>query len=85
MELKDLFQEAILNSKLLAEKPDNDTLLKLYALYKQATEGDANSDGPANAFDFVAKFKHDAWSKLKGLTKDTAMQQYVDLINNLRG
>ncbi len=85
MELKDLFQEAILNSKSLAEKPDNDTLLKLYALYKQATEGDNSSDGPENAFDFVAKFKHDAWSKLKGLTKDTAMQQYVDLINNLKG
>jgi len=85
MELKDLFQEAILNSKSLAEKPDNDTLLKLYALYKQATEGDASSDGPANAFDFVAKFKHDAWSNLKGLATDTAMQQYVDLVNQLKG
>lgn len=85
MELNDLFQEAILNSKLLTEKPDNDTLLKLYALYKQATEGDANSEGPSNTFDFVAKFKHDAWTKLKGKAKDVAMQEYISLVNNLKG
>ena len=85
MELKHLFEEAVANSKLLSEKPDNNTLLELYALYKQSTEGDATGDGPANAFDFVAKFKHEAWAKLNGTTKEAAMQQYVELITKLKG
>jgi diazepam-binding inhibitor (GABA receptor modulator, acyl-CoA-binding protein) len=85
MELNSLFEQAVANSKTLAEKPDNDTLLKLYALYKQGTEGDNNGEGPANAFDFVAKFKHEAWSKLAGTTKEAAMQQYIDLVSTLKG
>ena len=85
MELQHLFEEAVANSKLLSEKPDNNTLLELYALYKQSTEGDATGDGPANAFDFVAKFKHEAWAKLNGTTKEAAMQQYVELITKLKG
>jgi diazepam-binding inhibitor (GABA receptor modulating acyl-CoA-binding protein) len=85
MSLQELFLEAVANSKTLSEKPDNDTLLKLYALYKQATEGDNKEEGPSNMFDFVAKFKHEAWAKLQGLTKDTAMQQYIDLVKELKG
>jgi len=85
MELKTLFEQAVANSKLLSQKPDNETLLKLYSLYKQATEGDAGADGPSNPFDFVGKAKHDAWTALKGLTAETAMQQYVDLVNQLKG
>ncbi len=85
MELNELFQEAVAASKTLSAKPDNDTLLKLYALYKQATEGDNNGSGPSNAFDFVAKFKHEAWAKLKGLGKEDAMQQYIDLVQSLKG
>lgn len=85
MSLQELFTTAVANSKTLTEKPDNETLLKLYSLYKQATEGDNNDAGPENMFDFVAKFKHEAWVKLKGMTKDDAMQQYVDLINKLKG
>ena len=85
MELKQLFEAAIANSKMLSEKPDNDTLLKLYALYKQSTEGDNTGEGPANAFDFVAKFKHEAWAKLAGTSKETAMQEYVDLVTKLKG
>lgn len=85
MELQEIFQQAVANSKLLSSKPDNETLLKLYSLYKQATEGDNNESAPANAFDFIAKFKHEAWSKLKGLSQTDAMQQYVDLVNNLKG
>ncbi len=85
MELQQLFEAAIANSKTLSEKPDNDTLLKLYALYKQATEGDNTGEGPSNAFDFVAKFKHEAWAKLAGTAKETAMQQYVDLVTKLKG
>lgn len=82
--LQTLFEQSVANSKTLSEKPDNDTLLKLYALYKQATEGDASGSGPANAFDFVAKFKHEAWAKLSGLSKEDAMQQYVTLIDKLK-
>ena len=84
MELQQLFEAAIANSKTLSEKPDNDTLLKLYALYKQSTEGDNTGEGPANAFDFVAKFKHEAWAKLKGITKEDAMQKYIDLVTQLK-
>jgi len=60
MELQQQFEAAVANSKTLSEKPDNETLLQLYSLYKQATEGDCSSDqAPANPFDFVAKFKYD--------------------------
>ena len=84
MELSELFEQAVANSKTISEKPDNETLLKLYSLFKQATEGDNNSDGPVNAFDFVAKFKHAAWEKLKGTSKEDAMQQYIDLVTKLK-
>ncbi len=85
MELTTLFEQAVANSKTLAQKPDNETLLKLYSLFKQATEGDNTESGPSNAFDFVAKFKHDAWAKLKGISKEEAMQQYINLITELKG
>lgn len=84
MELQQSFAQAAADSKNLSQKPDNDILLKLYSLYKQSTEGDASGDGPANAFDFVAKFKYDAWEKLKGLSKEEAMQQYIDTVNGLK-
>ena len=85
MELSELFQEAVAGSKTLSEKPDNETLLKLYSLYKQATEGDNTGGGTDNMFDFVAKFKHEAWAKLAGTSKEAAMQQYVDLVKQLKG
>lgn len=85
MELKELFEQAIVNSKTLSKKPDNETLLKLYSLFKQGTEGDNSEGGPANMFDFVAKFKYEAWAKLKGLSKEDAMQQYIDLVTQLKG
>lgn len=85
MELKELFEKAAKESKELASKPDNETLLNLYALYKQATEGDVNTDPPSNAFDFVNKAKHSAWSDLKGKTKEGAMQEYVALVEKLKG
>jgi acyl-CoA-binding protein len=84
MDLQELFQQAIANSKTLSEKPDNETLLKLYALYKQGTEGDTQESGPSNPFDFVAKFKHEAWAKLAGTSKEDAMQLYVDLVSQLK-
>jgi acyl-CoA-binding protein len=85
MSLEALFQEAAVLSKTLSEKPDNETLLKLYSLYKQGSEGDTQESGPSNPFDFVAKFKHEAWAKLQGMSKEDAMQQYIDLVKQLKG
>ena len=85
MELQELFQQAAANSKTLAAKPDNETLLQLYSLYKQGTEGDNTGEAPSNPFDLVAKAKHMAWEELKGTSKEAAMQQYIDLVNKLKG
>lgn len=78
-------EQAVEESKNLSEKPSNETLLKLYSLYKQATEGDCIKEPPTNMFDFVAKAKYDAWISLKGLSKDEASKQYISLVNNLKG
>lgn len=85
MDLQKQFEEATTNSKNLSEKPSNEVLLQLYSLYKQATTGDVNSEPPSNPFDFVNKAKYDAWVSLKGKTKEAAMQEYVDLVNRLKG
>lgn len=84
MELKEQFEKAAKDSKELPSKPDNETLLKLYSLYKQGTEGDVNTDPPSNPFDFVNKAKHEAWTSIKGKTKDEAMQEYVALVEQLK-
>ena len=84
MQLLQNFELAVANSKTLTEKPDNETLLKLYSLYKQAIEGDNKETVTTNPFDFVAKFKQEAWSKLAGTTKENAMQQYIDIITALK-
>lgn len=84
MELKEQFVKAASDSKSLSEKPSNETLLQLYSLYKQATEGDAGSEAPGNPFDFVAKAKYEAWSELKGKSKEDAMKEYVSLVNKLK-
>ena len=76
------FEAAVLNSKNLAERPDNATLLKIYALYKQATAGDVSDKKPGFS-DMVGRAKWDAWNGLKGTSRDDAMQQYVDLIDSL--
>jgi len=84
MTVQEQFDQAVARSKSLSEKPGNDILLQLYALYKQATEGDINIDPPANMFDFVAKAKFDAWEAIKGKSKDSAMQEYVELVAKLK-
>ena len=76
------FDSAVANSKNLAERPDNATLLKLYALYKQASAGDVMEKKPGFG-DMVGRAKWDAWNSVKGTAKDDAMQQYVDLIGSL--
>ena len=85
MELKEQFEKAAADSKNLPAKPDNETLLQLYSLYKQGTEGDVNTDAPSNPFDFVGKAKYEAWSSLKGNTKEAAMEGYVALVEKLKG
>jgi diazepam-binding inhibitor (GABA receptor modulator, acyl-CoA-binding protein) len=84
MDLTALFEQAVADSKSLSDRPSNDTLLQLYSLYKQATEGDINIDPPANPFDFVSKAKYEAWAALKGKTKESAMQDYVQLVSKLK-
>lgn len=84
MELKDRFIKASEESKQLPKKPDNDTLLELYALFKQGNEGDVQGDPPSNPFDIVARAKYQAWEKKRGLTQEAAMQQYIDLVEKLK-
>ena len=81
--LKATFEQAVLDSKKLPEKPDNMTLLKIYALYKQATEGDCEGKRPGFT-DMVGRAKYDAWKGLEGKSADEAMQEYVDLIESLK-
>jgi len=83
-EIKSLFEQAAAASKSLAARPDNDTLLQLYALYKQGSSGDVSGDKPG-FFDFVATAKYEAWEGIKGLSSDDAMQQYIDLVKKLGG
>ena len=85
MELKEQFEQAVSGSKTLSQKPDNNTLLSLYSLYKQATEGDVSGDAPSNPFDFVARAKYTAWEGQKGKSADAAMQEYIDLVAKLKG
>ncbi|WP_218241314.1 acyl-CoA-binding protein [Comamonas fluminis] len=82
-DLNATFEESVKNSTSISERPDNATLLKIYALYKQATEGDNEGKKPSFT-DMVARAKWDAWTKLEGTTADEAKQQYIDLIASLR-
>jgi diazepam-binding inhibitor (GABA receptor modulating acyl-CoA-binding protein) len=82
-DLQAQFEAAAQVAQSLPNRPDNDTLLKLYALYKQATTGDASSTRPGFT-DFVGRAKYDAWAKLKGSSKDTAMRDYVALVQSLK-
>lgn len=83
-DLKAQFEQAAKDIKDLSERPDNDTLLKLYALFKQGADGDVSGPKPG-FFDFVGTAKYEAWAKLKGTTGDDAMKKYVDLVKKLRG
>ena len=82
LELKAAFDKAMAESKNLSERPDNATLLKIYALYKQGSTGD-NTEKKPGFSDMVARAKWDAWTKLKGVSTNDAMQQYIDLIAEL--
>jgi diazepam-binding inhibitor (GABA receptor modulator, acyl-CoA-binding protein) len=83
MTLQAEFDQALADSKNLPERPDNMTLLKIYALFKQGTTGDAEGSRPGMT-DFVGRAKWDAWDALQGTSKGDAMRQYIDLINGLK-
>ena len=83
MTLQTRFEQALADSKNLDDRPDNMTLLKMYALYKQASIGDADGARPGFT-DMVGRAKWDAWDALRSVEKDDAMQQYVDLIEGLQ-
>ena len=83
-DLKTKFETAVADSKNLPERPDNSTLLKLYALYKQATSGDVDGKRPGFS-DMVGRAKWDAWNEIKGTGSEQAMKDYVALIEDLKG
>ena len=81
--LQEQFELAALEAKNLKKRPDNDTLLRMYGLYKQGSEGDV-SGPPPGRFDFVASAKYQAWQKLEGTSPESAMKKYVALIESLQ-
>lgn len=83
-DLKERFEQASVRVKELDERPDNDTLLKLYALYKQGSEGDVSGERPG-FFDFVGVAKYEAWEKLRGMSSEEAMKRYIELVDSLTG
>ena len=82
-DLKSKFDAAVAQSKELPEKPDNKTLLEIYGLYKQATEGEPTAKRPGFT-DMVGRMKFDAWAAVKSKSADEAMQEYIDLIESLK-
>jgi len=84
MTLQAQFEQAQADSKNLPERPDNMTLLKIYALFKQSSVGDAEGSRPGFT-DMIGRAKWDAWDSIKGTSKEDAMQQYIDLIEELKG
>lgn len=83
MALSDDFNSAVTKSKELTERPSNQELLDLYGLFKQSTEGDVTGEKPGG-FDFKAILKYDSWASKKGMSKEQAMQDYVNLVNTLQ-
>jgi acyl-CoA-binding protein len=82
METQQQFDSAVARSKEFTKRPSNEELLQLYALFKQATEGDAQGDRPGG-FDFKAIAKFDAWSDLKGKSREASMREYIELVDRL--
>ena len=83
-EINSRFEQATIAAKSLPARPDNNTMLQLYALYKQGSSGDVSCEKPG-FFDFVATAKYEAWEGIKGLSQEDAKQQYIDLVSKLGG
>ena len=81
---EEAFEQAAVAAKSLPERPDDKTMLQLYALYKQGSAGDVQGDKPG-FFDFVGAAKFEAWEKLKGSSEEDSRSQYVELIKKLGG
>ena len=81
-DLRAQFDQAATQVKALPDRPDNETMLRLYALYKQGSEGDVSGPRPG-MFDFVGAAKYEAWEKAKGVTQEQAQKKYVDLVKSL--
>ncbi|MDS4025617.1 MAG: acyl-CoA-binding protein [Candidatus Contendobacter sp.] len=82
-DLASRFQTAVEDSKKLSKRPDNDTMLKLYAYFKQGSAGDVEGKRPGFT-DLVGRAKYDAWAKIKGTAKEEAIQRYIDLVESLK-
>ena len=82
MSIQNDFDQAVIRSRELTEKPANEDLLKLYGYFKQATEGNVTGERPGG-YDFKAAAKYDAWSSLNGTSKESAMEAYIKLVNTL--
>ena len=83
MDQQQNFENAVARSRDLTKRPTNEELLQLYALYKQATEGDVTGERPGG-FDFKAIAKYDAWAEIKGKSRDEAKDAYVALVDQLQ-
>ena len=83
-DLQKQFEAAAADSKNLSERPDSQTLLEIYALFKQGSAGDVAGSRPGFA-DMIGRAKYDAWTKVKGLSREDAMRQYIALIESLKG
>lgn len=83
-EINSRFEQASIAAKSLPERPDNDTMLQLYALFKQGSSGDVTGNKPG-MFDFVGVAKYEAWKSLKGLSQEDAMNRYIELVGKLGG
>ena len=84
MQLEEQFKKAEADVMNLSRRPDNETLLRLYGYHKQATKGDAPAEGPTNIFDFVGKAKYEAWSRHRGRSRFECIQDYVNLVEELK-
>ena len=82
-DLKARFEKAVAEYKSLPARPDNANLLKIYALYKQSTDGDNTGKRPGFT-DLVGRAKFDAWKGMEGTSNEQAMQNYIDLIESLK-
>lgn len=82
-DLQAQFEASAQAAMSLSSRPDNETMLKLYALFKQAKSGDVSGKRPG-MFDMVGRAKYDAWAGLKGMSKESAMQAYIDLVDSLK-
>lgn len=80
--MSDAFQAAVDRVAELTNDPGNDVKLKLYGLFKQATQGDVQGKRPGFT-NPVGRAKYDAWSELAGLTSDEAKAQYIGIVDGL--